>query len=95
MRTRDYELVMMLSPEATEDEFSATVGRIHDFITNKGGSVKEHQAWGLRRLAFPVMGFREGNYTLTQFNIDTDVVAELNSSLKASEDVFRFLVTKV
>ena len=95
MRARNYELVMMLSPEATEDEVSATVGRVHDFITNKGGSVEEHQAWGLRRLAFPVSGFREGNYMLTHFALNTDVVAELNSSLKASEDVFRFLVTKV
>ena len=91
---RDYELVMVLNPEATEEELSATVERVDGLIANGGGSVGEHETWGLRRLAFQVMRQREGNYVLTRFTSEPGAVGELNRSLKASEDVIRFLVTK-
>ena len=93
-QTRDYELVMILSPEATEEEISASVERSDGLIAAGAGTVAEHQVWGLRRLAFPVKKLQEGNYVLTRFALDPSAVSELNRSLKASEDILRFLVTK-
>lgn len=93
-RIRNYELVMVLSPEATEDEVSATVERVHGLIANGGGNVDEHKNWGLRQLAFPVKNFQEGNYVLTRFELDADAVSEFKRTLKASEDIIRYLVTK-
>ena len=94
-RIRKYELVMVLSPEATEDEVSATLERVDEFIANAGGTVAEHNNWGLRQLAFPVENFREGNYVLTRFELDAEAVSEFKRTLKASNDIIRFLVTKV
>ena len=94
-RTRDYELVMILSPEATEEEVSASVNRVDGLITDGGGSVAEHENWGLRRLAYPVMKSQEGNYVLTRFAATAGALAELNRALKASEDILRFLMTRV
>ena len=92
---RDYELVMVLSPEATEDEVSAIVERVDGVITDRGGSVVEHENWGLRRLAYPVKKLQEGNYVMTRFALGAAAVMELNRVLVASEDILRFLVTKV
>ena len=94
-RTRDYELVLVLNPEATEEEVSAAVERVDGNITDRGGSITDHENWGVRRLAFPIMKFGEGNYVLTRFNLDTGAIADLNRTLKASEDILRFLVTRV
>ena len=94
-QSRDYELVMILSPEATEEEISATVERVDGMITSNEGSIEDHEIWGLRRLAFPVEKQREGNYVLTRFGTDPSAVAELNRSLKTADDIMRFLVTKV
>ena len=94
-QSRDYELVMILSPEATEEEISAIVEQVDGLITSSDGSVENHDIWGLRRLAFPVQKQRQGNYVLTRFGLDPSAVAELNRSLKASDDILRFLVTKV
>ena len=86
---------MVLSPEATEDEITATVERVDGLITERSGEVTEHENWGLKRLAYPVMKFGEGNYVLTRFSVDASSISELTRSLKASADIIRFLVTKV
>ena len=94
-RTRDYELMMVLSPEATEEEVSATVEWVHGLLTKGGGSVGEHKVLGVRQLAYPIEKFQEGNYVLTQFKLDSSEVEEVNRALNASEDILRFLVTNV
>ena len=93
-RTRDYELVMILSPEATEDEVASTVERVEGQITDKGGTVSEREDWGVRRLAYPIRKFAEGNYLLRRFEAESSAVGDLNQSLRASEDVLRYLVIK-
>ena len=94
-RIREYEVVMILSPEATEEEIAATLERVDGQITGAGGTVGEHNNWGLKRLAYPVQKFREGNYILVKFSMDSSAVTEMNRSLKASGDIIRFLMTKV
>jgi small subunit ribosomal protein S6 len=85
---------MILSPEATEDEIAASIERVDGLITAGGGTVGEHNNWGLKRLAFPVQKFREGNYILVKFSMGSNAVTELGRALKASEDIIRYLVTK-
>ena len=94
-RVRDYELVMVLTPEASEDQATAIVERVANFIAENGGSVSEQQNWGVRRLAYPIRRFQEGNYVLTRFAMEAGDVLELDRTLKASEDVLRHLLTKV
>ena len=93
-RIREYEMVMILSPEATEDEVAATVERVDGLISGGGGTVAQHENWGLKRLAYEINDFNEGNYVLTRFSLDANGVSELNRALNASEDIVRFLVTR-
>ena len=94
-RIRQYELVMVLSPEANEDEITGTMELVTKFVTQHGGSVSEEDRWGVRRLSYPIRRFQEGNYTLTRFALDASDAVELERTLTASEDVLRHLVTKV
>jgi len=91
---REYEMVMILSPEATQDELAATVERVDGLIEDGGGAVADHETWGLKRLAYEINDFNEGNYFLTRFSLDAGGVAELNRALTASEDIIRFLLTR-
>ena len=85
---------MVLNPQATDDEAEAIMKRVTSFITEHGGEVTEQENWGLRRLAYPIQQFQEGNYVLNRFTSDPQSVLELNRTLNASEDVLRHLVTK-
>jgi small subunit ribosomal protein S6 len=87
-------MVMILSPEATQDEVAATVERVDGLISGGGGAVMDHEMWGLKRLAYEINDFNEGNYVLTRFSLDANGVSELNRALNASEDIVRFLVTR-
>ena len=93
-RMRDYELVMVLSPEGDEQAVEAAVQRAADFVTGAGGSVSDQENWGVRRLAYPINRFQEGTYVLTRFELDASDVEELDRILKASEDVLRHLITQ-
>ena len=42
---RDYELVLILSPELTDETLNSTVEKTSQFITEKGGTVAEVQRW--------------------------------------------------
>jgi len=94
-RVRDYEAVLVLSPEATEDEIAATIQKIEEVISEHGGDVVEKEIWGLKKLAYKINGFTEGNYVLVKFSLNAGGVAELNTSLNMSEDVIRFLVSRI
>lgn len=93
-RLRDYEIVFILTPEASEGEVEGAVERISAFVTGRGGSFHDHEVWGLRRLAYPINKFMEGIYVLAHFSLDASDVLELERSLTTSEDVIRHLVTR-
>ena len=94
-RTRDYELVMILSPEATESEAAETVKRISDIISEGGGSISQQENWGIRRLAYPIQRFVEGNYFLTQCQMEAQAASDLDRTLNAAQDVMRHLVFRL
>ena len=91
---RDYELVIVISPEVDEQETSGTVDRVNRFITERGGSVTSQEQWGGRRLAYPIQGYHEGNYFLTQFTSEPTLASELEANLVSSAEVIRHLLVK-
>ncbi len=91
---RDYELILVISPEADEEQTTTTVERVSHFITEHGGSVSNQEQWGVRRLAYPIQDFREGNYVLTQFVLDPASAPELEASITASTEILRHLLVK-
>ena len=94
-RMRDYELVMILSPEATESEAAATARRVSALIADGGGSVSHQENWGSKRLAYPIQRFIEGNYFIMRCVMDTRAASELDKTLNAAQDVLRHLIFKL
>jgi small subunit ribosomal protein S6 len=92
---REYELVLVVSPEGGEEGFPVTVERVHGFISEHGGEVKNVDQWGRRRLAYPVNRFTEGYYNITQFTLSPQDVRDLEGSLDLAEDVLRHLVVRL
>ena len=94
-RMREYELVMILSPEATEAEAGATVKSISDAIQDGGGSIAQQDNWGVKRLAYPIQRFIEGNYFVTRCTMEAQAAVALNETLNSAQDVLRHLVIKL
>lgn len=92
---RDYELVMIVSPEVGDEGFPATVERVGQLIAERGGEVKNVDPWGRRKLAYPINRFTEGFYSVTQFTLEPQSVRALEGTLDMAEDVIRHLVIKL
>ena len=91
---RDYELVMVLSPILDSEQVASVVEGIHNIITTGGGELLAHEPWGIKRLAYPIDDFTEGNYSLTQFKGDASHTKQIEESLRLSESVIRHLLVK-
>jgi len=92
---RDYELVLVVSPEAAEDALEAAINNVNQFITNKGGVISEEERWGKRKLAYPIKSHLEGNYVLTRCRMMPTWAKELDANLNISEGILRHLLLKV
>ena len=94
-QSRDYELVLIISPEVVEEKLDATIDNVSQFITGKGGIISNVDRWGKRRLAYPIEHFMEGSYVLTRFSLKPALSKELEANLRISEEVLRHLLVKI
>lgn len=92
---REYEMIVIISPEVAEEDIPSTIDKVIDFITSKGGEVTEVDRWGKRKLAYPIKHFIEGNYVLTRFKFEPGMIAELEARLKISEMILRHMVVRL
>jgi len=92
---RDYELVIVVSPEVTDEAVPSTVERVQQFVAEQGGEVKEVTPWGRRRLAYPIERHREGSYVVAQLSLDPQRLRALDENLRLADDVIRHLLVKI
>ena len=92
---RDYELIVIISPDVGEEDIPGTIDKVSDFITSRGGDITEVDHWGKRKLAYPINRFREGNYVLSRFKFEPGMAAELEANLKISEEILRHLLVRL
>ena len=91
---RDYEILYIVRPELDEEQLQAAIGTVNSLIESLGGAIQKTDVWGRRRLAYEVRHLREGQYVLTDFQVEPARVPEMESTLKISDTVFRHLVVR-
>ena len=94
MSKRNYELMLVLSPELEETALDTLLDRIKLFLENAQADVTSFKSWGLRRLAYTIQGYREGRYYLVHFTGDSENCSELERNLILTENILRHLLTR-
>ncbi len=92
---RDYELVLIISPEVVDEALDTTIDNVNKLITERGGIISNAEQWGKRKLAYPIEHFVEGTYVLTQFKLKPVLSKELEANLQTSEEILRHLLVKL
>jgi small subunit ribosomal protein S6 len=90
----NYELVYIVNPSITEEELPNVLDKVGDILKKSGGSITETNQWGKRRLAYPIKKYYEGNYVLTKFESGATTVRNIESGLKLSDEILRYLIVK-
>jgi len=91
---RDYEILYIVRPELDDEQLQQAVASVDKLIDNLGGAKQKTDVWGRRRLAYEVKHLREGQYVLTDFQLEPVRVPEMEATLKISDTVFRHLIVR-
>ena len=89
-----YEILLLLDPEQAETRQDEIVARTRDLVEKGGGAWQSHDAWGRRRLAYPIAHKEEGVYHLVVFDSEADTLAEVSRVLKIEDAVLRHMATR-
>jgi small subunit ribosomal protein S6 len=89
---RHYEAFYIVKPDLSDSEVTAIAKRFKSVVEDHGGAVDHAAKWDKRKLAYPVAGYKEGNYILMNFTAGADLPAELDRLMRISDDVLRQLI---
>ena len=93
--TRKYELVYVVSPDATDEQVADLHTQVEAIVTRMGGQIEKTENWGRRKLAYEIGRHKEGTYVLEVINGSGELMKELDRRLKVIDLVIRHLVVRV
>jgi small subunit ribosomal protein S6 len=93
--SRQYELVYVMSPAATEQEVTDLHTQIEGICGRYEGQLAKTENWGRRKLAYEIGGHKEGTYVLEVIDGSGELMKEIDRRLRVNEQVLRHLVVRV
>jgi small subunit ribosomal protein S6 len=90
---RTYEVLFILTPQIPEEEATALISEFRSVAERNGATLKNEEAWGRRRLAYPIQKFTEGNYHLFVFETDGSL-SELDRRMRNSDRILRHIIVR-
>ena len=93
--SRKYELVYVVSPDATDEQVAEVHTQVESIVQRMNGQLEKTDNWGRRRLAYEIGRHKEGTYVLEVINGDGDLMKEIDRRLKVTDLVIRHLVVRV
>jgi small subunit ribosomal protein S6 len=91
---RLYDIVVLLTPDLTEEEASKVAADYRKILTDGGAEIVRDDPWGRRKLAYPIGRKRDAHYHHFQVRAEPAIVAETERRLKLSDQVLRHLAVR-
>lgn len=107
---REYELTLIVHPDAEPELVTSIAETLTDIITQAGGEVhrvgqladgsgkiveRPEGNWQKSKLAYPIQKQMEGYYVILQTQMNPDVSPTLERNLKLNEAVMRYLLVRL
>jgi small subunit ribosomal protein S6 len=93
--TRQYELVYLITPEASEQEVADLHSQIEQIVQRFHATLDKTENWGRRKLAYEIGHHREAIYVVETISGGGDVMKEIDRRLRVLDQVIRHLVVRV
>ena len=94
-KTRQYELVYIVTPDASEQEVSDLHTQIEQIVQRFSGTIDKTENWGRRKLAYEIGHHREGTYVVETISGSGELMKEIDRRLRVLDQVIRHLVVRV
>lgn len=93
MAVRNYETVFILTPVLNESQVQETVEKFSQVLKENSADIINTEAWGLKKLAYPIQKKNTGYYFLVEFTGSGNIVDTLELAFRRDERIIRFLTT--
>jgi small subunit ribosomal protein S6 len=92
---RQYELVYIVTPEASDQEVADLHSQIEQIVQRFNGTFDKTENWGRRKLAYEIGHHREGIYVVETISGSGELMKEIDRRLRVIDQVIRHLVVRV
>jgi small subunit ribosomal protein S6 len=92
---RQYELVYIVTPEASDEQIAELHTQIEQIVQRFGGTFDKTENWGRRKLAYEIGHHREGTYVVETITGSGEMVKEIDRRLRVIDQVIRHLTVRV
>lgn len=92
---REYEIGLIINPEATEEEAEKIKSSITDILVKGKGTIGNIDDWGRKAFAYPIEKHNEGIYVFIKTLSPGEVIALVERRLKLNEKVMRFIIIRL
>jgi small subunit ribosomal protein S6 len=89
---RNYELVVVLSPELTSTQVKQAESSITQLVKDNSGTVVSVESWGKKRLAYKIKKHEEGSYLLFTLEMEAQKAGDFDKAVKMAADVIRHML---
>lgn len=90
LRAKEYETIYILRPDVDADTAEKVQGRVTEVVDKAKGKLVKVEAWGRRRLAYPVAKQKKGVYVYVKYVGLGELVTEVERNLKLADAVLKF-----
>ncbi len=95
MIMRKYETVIVADSELSEAQLQDLFEKFKNIIVSSQGQLITIENWGLKNMAFEVHHKRSGYYVILQYCGGSDIVRQIEHSIKMDDRIIRFLTIKL
>lgn len=90
LKAKEYETIYVLRSDVDADTAERVQGRVAEVVARDAGKLVKVEAWGRRKLAYPVAKQKKGVYVYVKYIGRGGLVQELERNLKLQDAVLKF-----
>lgn len=92
---RQYELVYIVTPDASEQDVADLHTQIEQIVQRYNGTFDKTENWGRKRMAYDIGRHREGTYVVETITGSGELMKEIDRRLRVIDAVIRHLIVRV
>src|SRR6476661_6618808 len=90
LKNKEYETIYVLRSDVDADTAEKVQNRVAEVVARENGKLVKVEAWGRRKLAYPVAKSKKGVYVYVKYIGRGGLVQELERNLKLQDAVLKF-----
>jgi small subunit ribosomal protein S6 len=90
LKSKEYETIYILRGDVDADTAEKVQARVNEVVARESGKLTKVEAWGRRKLAYPVAKQKKGVYVFVKYVGQGGLVQEVERNLKLQDSVLKF-----